>query len=186
MTSVDDLWYLADGARQQAERTYHRIREAHGDFREFETHKTVSRRRFQTVADRIDDNGAPYGAHTLAYRESGELLLVRHEGVDLWVLPGGETDDGEDFHAAARRELGEEAGISADFHGLGLLGRVWFHSGDHTTWGVLPIFEARPTSTDLEVADPDGEISAARWFEDLPEDTRDREQLLEWRAARLG
>ena len=186
MTTVDDLWYLADGARQQAEQTYHRIRDSHDGYREFETHKHVSRHRFQTVADRIKDNGAPYGAHTLTYRESGELLLVRHDGVDLWVLPGGEADPDESFQAAARRELAEEAGIEAAFDGLGLLGRVRFHSGDHSTWGVLPVFEARAESTDLAVADPDDEISAARWFDDLPEDTRDREQLEAWRDARLG
>jgi hypothetical protein len=105
MTSVDDLWYLADEADQQAEQTYHRVREQYADFMTFETTKHVSRPRFRTVADRIQDNGAPYGAHSVVYRPSRELLLVRHDGVDLWVLPGGETDGEESFRTAAANSV---------------------------------------------------------------------------------
>jgi 8-oxo-dGTP diphosphatase len=185
MTTVDDLWYLAEEASQQAEQTYHRLAEQYNDYLEFETTKRVSRRRFRTVGARIEDNGAPYGAHTLTYRDDGELLLVRHAALDLWVLPGGETDDSETFHEAAVRELDEEAGVDAEYHGLGMLGRVTFHSGDHTVWGVLPLFEARGEPSRPTVQDPDGEITDARWFEDLPADTRDRAQLQRWRNHRL-
>jgi len=188
MTAVDDLWFLADEADQQAERTYHRLREGYDDYREFETTKRVSRRRFRTVAERIRDNGAPYGAHTLAYRPSGELLLVRHAAVDMWVLPGGESQSGETFREAAERELREEAGVTADYDGMGLLGRVDFRADGHQVWGVLPLFEATvaPDAPAPTVEDPDGEITAARWFDELPEDTRDREELLDWRRRRFG
>ena len=187
MTTVDDLWYLAQQASQQAEQTYHSLATQYDQFREYETTKQVHRRRFETVAGRIEDNGAPYGAHTLTYRESGELLLVRHEGVDMWVLPGGEADDDEQFRDAARRELHEEAGIEAGYEGLGLLGRVTFYSGEYSTWGVLPIFEARPRGdpSELRVEDPDEEISEAAWFETLPEDTRDRSQLKRWQERKF-
>jgi 8-oxo-dGTP pyrophosphatase MutT (NUDIX family) len=181
MTSVDDLWYLADEASQQAEQTYHRLAEQHEEFLEFETTKHVTRHRFRTVAARIEANGAPYGAHTLVQRPDGALLLVRHEALGLWVLPGGETDGDETFREAAVRELAEEAGIEAAYDGLGMLGRVHFRAGGHDTWGVLPLFGARATDTEPVVNDPDGEITAARWFEDLPEDTRDREHLETWR-----
>jgi ADP-ribose pyrophosphatase YjhB (NUDIX family) len=186
MTSVDNLWYLASEAAQQAEQTFHRLGDRYDDFLQFETTKHVPRHRFRTVARRIDDNGAPYGAHTLVYRESGDLLLVRHEGVDMWVLPGGETDGDEQFRAAAGRELREEAGISAEYEGLGMLGRVTFVGDGHETWGVLPVFEARAEESELSVADPDDEISDAQWFAELPPDTRDREQLQRWRERRLG
>jgi len=186
MTTVDDLWFLAEEADQQAARTYHRLRDRHDDYVSFETTKRVSRDRFRTVVTRIRDNGAPYGAHTLAYRPSGQLLLVRHDAVGLWVLPGGETDADEQFRDAARRELAEEADVSADYDGLGILGRVRFEAADYDTWGVLPIFEAEvPADGTPEADDPDGEISAARWFEELPADTRDREQLLAWRDRRF-
>jgi 8-oxo-dGTP diphosphatase len=187
MTSVDDLWYLADEAGQQAEQTRHRLQERYEDFLTFETTKRVSRGRFRTVAGRIRENGAPYGAHTLVARGDGALLLVRHDAVGMWVLPGGETHTGESFREGAERELREEAGITAEYDGLGLFGTVEFVGGGHTTWGVLPIFEAQVQgdAPELTVEDPDDEISAARWFTDLPRDTRDREQLLRWRERRL-
>lgn len=184
MTTVDDLWYLADEATQQAQQTYHRLGDKYADYMEFETTKRVSRRRFRTVTGRIRENGAPYGAHTLAYRPDGQLLLVRHDGVDMWVLPGGEAQREEPFRDAAERELHEEAGVDATYEGLGMLGRVDFFSDDHAAWGVLPIFEATAEGTPT-VDDPDGEISDARWFETLPEDTRDRDQLLAWRERRF-
>lgn len=185
---VDSLWYLADEASQQAEQTYHQLTNEYAEFIEFETTKHVSRRRFRTVAKRIRDNGAPYGAHTIAHRSDGELLLVRHEGVNLWVLPGGEADCDERFHETAARELREEAGIqTAEYNGLGMLGRVQFYADDHSTWGVLPLFEATVHHTAVpEVNDPDDEISAARWFSELPKDTRDREILGQWRNRRLA
>lgn len=188
MTTFGDLWYLADRASQQAAQARHALLERHGEGREYyeTTHrKHVSRRRFRELAERICESGTPYGVHTAVYRSSGELLLVRHEGVDLWVLPGGCLDGRETFHEAAERELDEEAGVEATYEGLGMLSRVDVRSGDHRTWGVLPVYAARAETTDPEVSDPDGEISEARWFRELPEDTRDREDLLAWRERYL-
>lgn len=188
MTTVDDLWYLADVASQQAEQRYHELLERHDEPVEFTRYRRVSRPRFRGVAEDARDHGAPFGAHVLAYQSSGELLLVRHEGVDKWVLPGGELDDGESFREAALRELGEESGIDAAIEGLGMLGRVEFYCDSNNTWGVLPIYEARAETTDLDVQDPDEEISDARWFplDGLPDETRDREEILQWRDRRFG
>lgn len=186
MTAVDTLWYLATEARQEAEQVYHRLADAHEDFVEFRTTRTVSRDRFRTVAERIEAQGLPYGAHTLAYRPSGELLLVKQDAIDTWVLPGGEVEPGETVREGARRELGEEAGIDVTYEGLGILGEVRFRGDGHETWGVLPIFEGEADSIDLEVADPDGEITDARWFDELPTNTRDRSVLREWHRDRFG
>lgn len=185
MTTIDRLWFQADEASQRAEQAYQRLRRRHDGFLDRERERYVSRARFRTLVDRIEDSGAPYGAHTIVYRPSGELLLVRHEGVDLWVLPGGEVNDGEEFERAAVRELAEEAGVDADYEGLGILTRVSIACGEYETWGVVPVFAARALTTETRVNDPDGEISAARWFSELPPDTRDREDLLAWRDRAL-
>jgi 8-oxo-dGTP diphosphatase len=185
VTAVDGLWFLADQAEQRAERAYHRVLESYdADCLERTYRKHVSRDRFRTLADRIRQNGTPYGAHTLVHRETGELLLVRHEGVGLWVLPGGGIDGAETFRETAERELEEEAGIEAAYRGLAMLNRVEISCRGHSTWGVLPVFHAIAKTTAPTVSDPDEEISAARWFDPsrLPEDTRDRDDLID--AAR--
>lgn len=181
---LDELWYLADEAEQRAEQAYHRLADTHDDVLTFERSRTVSRERFRTLAERVVESGAPYGAHTVVYRPSGALLLVRHEGVDQWVLPGGEPETGESFRAAAERELREEAGLAADYEGLAMVTRYRFRCHEHHAWGVLPVFAARATG-DPVADDPDGEISTARFFEELPEDTRDRSELETWRSRAL-
>ncbi|RRJ33677.1 NUDIX hydrolase [Halocatena pleomorpha] len=180
--TLNDLWFLADRAAQSAEKAYHQLTKHYNDPLEFTRTKTVSRVRFRTLAERISRSGAPYGSHTIVYRPTGKLLLVRHEEVDMWVLPGGQLDTGESFHDAARRELAEEAGIDVTYDGLATLTRVEVVYRDHRTWGVMPVFAARANTVETDVCDPDGEISQARWFSELPEDTRDREDLLAWRA----
>jgi 8-oxo-dGTP diphosphatase len=185
MTAVDGLWFLADEATQRAEQVHHRLRDTYGTPPLERTYrKRVSRDRFRTLAERIEDNGTPYGAHTLVRSEGGRLLLVRHEGVDLWVLPGGGVDGSESFRETAERELDEEAGIEATYRGLAMLNRVEVTCGGCSTWGVLPVFRAVADATTPSVSDPDDEISAARWFDPgrLPDDTRDREDLID--AAR--
>ena len=43
----------------------------------------------------------------------GRVLMVRqrHEGRDIWMLPGGGVEDGEDAAQAAVREIREETGL---------------------------------------------------------------------------
>lgn len=183
--TLSDLWFLADEADQRAAQAYHELTTECEPTLEISHHRRVSRRRFRTLAGRIRETGAPYGAHTIVYRPSGELLLCWHEGVDLWVLPGGGIHDGESFRETAKRELAEETGVEASYDGLAIAARVEVHCDEHTTWGVLPIFAAAAETTRTTIADPDNEISAAEWFAELPEDTRDREDLLAWREHAL-
>ncbi|WP_181684681.1 NUDIX hydrolase [Halorhabdus salina] len=183
MTVVDNLWYRAQEAAQQAEQTYHRLREEATDVMEFTRTRRVSRPRFETITARIQDNGLPYGAHTVTTNDDA-LLLVRHEAVGKWVLPGGEISGDESFQAAARRELREEAGVDGSYEGLELLGRVEFYCDEYETWGVLPIYEAQAQTAGLTVEDPDAEITDADWFETLPDDTRDEDVLSRWLETR--
>ncbi len=173
--------YLADEAKQAAEQAHHRTIQTYDDECIQHTYrKRVSRDRFRTLVTRIRRNGTPYGAHTLVHREDGNLLLVRHDGVGLWVLPGGGVDGSESFRETAERELDEEAGIEATYRGLAMLNRVEISCSGYTTWGLLPVFRAIAKTTATTVSDPDDEITAARWFDPahVPEDTRIETTLL--------
>ncbi|PSP78454.1 NUDIX hydrolase [Halobacteriales archaeon QS_1_68_20] len=185
MTTVDELSYLAEEARRASERLYHDMRERHGEVMEPELVRRVSRPHFRRAVDRGSESGSPYGVHTIVYRELGDLLLVRHEPVDMWVLPGGEVGAEESFREAAARELREEAGVEAEYDGLAMLLDVTIHCGDYETAGYVPVYAAEATTDEPEVSDPDGEITDAQWFDELPEDTRDRWAIEEWRERKL-
>ena len=56
-------------------------------------------------------------------RHGGQILLVRHKRLDLWLPVGGEIEPGETPLEAARRELAEETGLEGVFPaGLGVDG----------------------------------------------------------------
>lgn len=50
-----------------------------------------------------------------------QVLLCRHEGTDVWFLPGGAREPGESIDHSLARELREEAGarLTGPFHRLG-------------------------------------------------------------------
>lgn len=179
--TTSTLWFLADQATRRAEAAYYRLQDDYAGFLEWTRSRHVSRSYFRTLAQRTRQSGAPFGAHTVV-RHDDQVLLVRHDGVDKWVVPGGEVETDESYRAAAERELFEEAGIDATYEGLAMTTRFDIACGEHTMWGVVPVFAAVAPRTDPTVSDPDGEISDARWFpvDALPPDTRNREELLTW------
>ena len=88
-----------------------------------------------------------------------DLLLVRHSyGPGTWDLPGGFCKRGEDFEAAARREVAEELGIEGGrFVDLGVLERRW--QGRHET-----LHGFRVELPDRAAAIESLELAEARWF----------------------
>ena len=66
------------------------------------------------------------GACILPVDEAGNVYLVRQFryaiGEEIWELPAGKLEAGEDPFEAAKRELGEECGLTADhFTDLGVV-----------------------------------------------------------------
>ena len=131
-----------------------------------------------------------HSAGLLLYRVTArglEVLLVHPGGpfwqrkdLNAWSIPKGEAEEGEDLLAAARRELREETGFSADGPALEL-GEVRQRSGKVVhAWGVLA--DADPTrlrsnSFEIEWPPKSGrmrsfpEVDRAAWF-DLSEARR--------------
>ena len=133
----------------------------------------------------------------LPYRPCVGVMLVNSEGKvfvgqridakegDRWQMPQGGIDEGEDFHAAAFRELAEETGVGEDLATIlattceellydlpdELLGKLWGgkYRGQRQTW-VLMRFTGSDDDIDLEAHDPP-EFLAWKWVEpdELPE-----------------
>jgi 8-oxo-dGTP pyrophosphatase MutT (NUDIX family) len=107
----------------------------------------------------------------------GERLLLGHATRSpRWDIPKGEVEPGEDFAAAALRELREETGLVAAAEELAALGLHPYRRGKD-----LALFAWRPRA----VPDP-AHLVCASYFV-LPDGTRlpefDRFGLFAWDAA---
>ena len=118
-------------------------------------------------------------------RNGGEILLVRHKRLDLWLPVGGEIEPGETPLEAARRELREETGLEVE--PVELVG-VWMdrYGGDATAEATLNLYwTARVVGGEPEAAD---DVSELGWFapDELPLDELAFENvpkvLSAWRA----
>lgn len=60
------------------------------------------------------------GARAVVLDDDDRMLLVkqRHEGHDIWMVPGGAIEDDESAAEAAVRETREETGIEVEVEGL--------------------------------------------------------------------
>lgn len=115
---------------------------------------------------------------------SGDVLLLRHSyGPDVWSLPGGGVEPGEDPEVAIRREIKEELGLTlGKVEALGTLEEVVARS-PHTGHVFASVCNEYPKPDDREVIE-------ARFFpsHSLPEPlgwvTRARIDL--WRQRSAG
>ncbi|MBB3034919.1 NUDIX hydrolase [Alteriqipengyuania lutimaris] len=89
------------------------------------------------------------GVCVFLHDPQGRMLFVRHAyGPDVWTLPGGGIDRGEEPEAAARREMREELGVTlSDLRSAGTL--------DETISGA-PHVAFLYTATVDQVPEPDG------------------------------
>lgn len=104
-----------------------------------------------------------FGAAAVVLQDS-QVLLVKREDFEVWVIPGGSIDPGESVSDAAVREVYEETGLQV--HLTRLLG---IYSRPH--WSAhIAIFVAEPTAGTLR-SQP-GETIDIRFFDvqALPDD----------------
>lgn len=89
------------------------------------------------------------GASVLALTEQDEVYLVRQYryalGQELWELPAGKLEAGEEPFEAAKRELAEECGLTADrFVDLGIVyATVGYDSEKIYLWAATGLHEVR-------------------------------------------
>jgi len=76
------------------------------------------------------------GASAAVFRDGAVLLGERGKGAlaGMWSLPGGHVEPGERAAEAARREVAEETGVTADILGLVDLHEVIRSDGDAVSW----------------------------------------------------
>jgi 8-oxo-dGTP pyrophosphatase MutT (NUDIX family) len=95
------------------------------------------------------------GARVAVLDDKGRVLLVRHTYAPGWNFPGGGVEFGESCEDAARREIREEAGISAAgaLELRGIFSNHVSYPGDHLAFFVLRQFTRSAWKPNREIAE---------------------------------
>jgi 8-oxo-dGTP pyrophosphatase MutT (NUDIX family) len=113
--------------------------------------------------------GLTFGARTIVRDDRDCVLLVKQSYAPGWILPGGGVEFGETCEEAARRELHEEAAVTATgpFMLHGVYSNHSHFPGDHLVVYQLRNFEWAGFA-------PTREIVEARFFsrDELPGDVQ--------------
>ncbi|QEE60514.1 NUDIX domain-containing protein [Salinibacterium sp. dk2585] len=107
-------------------------------------------------------------AAALVLDSRGRALLVRKQGTNAFMQPGGKIEPGETARDAVVRELAEELTLEVDPDSLTPLGRFSSAAANEPGWMVD--CEVFTLVTDAPVAAA-AEIAEVRWFD--PADTGD-------------
>lgn len=110
-----------------------------------------------------------------AVARDGKILLVRHNLLKKWQIPGGVQEPGESIQETVKREIGEELGLSLEVHSLvGVYsGREWLvEYPDGTRVQQLLFFFLLEGQVD-EVELQESEVAAYGFLalDEIPDDT---------------
>jgi 8-oxo-dGTP pyrophosphatase MutT (NUDIX family) len=103
--------------------------------------------------------------------DDGRILLTRLTDTDLWTLPGGGVDHGEDVRTAAIREVYEETGLPLTIGDLLEVDSVHFTgrspSGRLEDFHAIRVIFAGTVPTDVEphVVEVDGSTAEVAWVQ---------------------
>lgn len=125
-------------------------------------------------------NERDWGVGAFVERD-GQVLLVRED--DRWMLPGGMLEPGETHADGAARELREETGLAVTIDGLLAISEQTFvNAADGRAFDFyFATFRGIPGGDQL-TDDPgiaDEEIEAVTWHDTVPENTFDRDLVVQ-------
>lgn len=95
-------------------------------------------------------------AYALLFDDEGRILLMKHADRELWMLPGGGVEDGEDAVVTLTREVKEETGLNITITGLvGVDDKLCEHQ-------LVLCFLCKAALGEFR---PNNESSETKWFE---------------------
>ncbi|KAJ0112242.1 hypothetical protein Patl1_01825 [Pistacia atlantica] len=118
------------------------------------------------TSDTIPTNSSHrIGVCAFVLNDKREVLVVKERsgqfgGTDVWKLPTGVAEEGEDIWTAAIREVKEETGVDTEF--VEVLAFRQSHRAFFRKSDLMFVCMLRPCSSDIQKQD--SEIEAAQWM----------------------
>lgn len=130
------------------------------------------------------------GATAYVENEKGEILMQLRSDTNDWSLPGGSMEIGETVEAAAKRELLEETGLTAENAELMtvLSGKEYFYTypnGDQVDT-VIILYRMTGISGQLHIADSESKVLKYFPKDQLPAPLEARSKIMFQRMREKG
>lgn len=156
------------GARGRVEESLDRLRRTYDSFDVVTEERVVPRTVYTDCLQAAEAESL--GGARVFLEHDGELLLVRYEtNPDVWDLPGGPTERGEDLEQTARHRVYEDTGVTCRVGNAVRVVKESFalvENGDGVV-GLWVFFEGQTEDADVSTGE---NVLEAEWFEtdDVP------------------